>query len=65
LSREDRLLLQDIAECADRIIAWTAERSLSDLESADMLYAAVLHELAVIGEAVKQLSAETRGSEAT
>jgi uncharacterized protein with HEPN domain len=60
LSREDRLLLLDIEESIGRIVTWTAGKALHDFEEADMLRSAVLRELTVIGEAVKQLSEEAR-----
>ena len=59
--RPDRLFLVDIVESADAIVDHIAGRDREGLLGDRTARAAVLHELAVIGEAASRLTAELRG----
>jgi uncharacterized protein with HEPN domain len=60
VSRDERLLLSDIERSCAKVITWTSGLTRDELLADEMRYDAVLRNLQIIGEAVKQLSAETR-----
>jgi uncharacterized protein with HEPN domain len=58
---KDRLYLDSIRECLDRIAAYTAEGEATFLDST-LIQDGVIRNLISIGEATKNLSAELRGA---
>lgn len=60
MSRDPRLYLQEIKECAVRVIAYSNGMSKEDFETSGMAYDAVLRNLEIIGEAAKGLPLEVR-----
>jgi uncharacterized protein with HEPN domain len=60
LSRDHRLLLGDIVESASKVLRWTAGLTQQQLVADEMRYDAVMRNLQIIGEAVKQLPIEVR-----
>ena len=58
--RPDRLFLQDILAASDAIVVHIAGRNEQALVNDPTARAAVLHELAVIGEAATRVSRETQ-----
>ncbi len=61
MSREQRPLLQDIADACLKVSEWTESLEFEEFVQQGMAYSAVLRELSVIGEAIKQVDAELRG----
>jgi uncharacterized protein with HEPN domain len=59
--RPDSLFLQDIVEAADAIVEHIAGRDEAVVSADRTTRAAILHELAVIGEAAARVSGELRG----
>lgn len=55
MSRDPLLLLEDIEKASRRIVRYTEGRARDAVFSDDMRFDAVLHNLHVIGEAVKNL----------
>lgn len=53
--RDLLLFLQDIEQASSRIVRYTAGQSRDEVFTDDMRFDAVLHNLHVIGEAVKNL----------
>ncbi len=60
MSRDYRLYLDDIVESAARVERYTQGLSLAEFQDSDMAHDAVLHNLLVIGEAVKNIPVEVR-----
>jgi len=60
MSRDSKLFLDDIRESCSRILRYTHGLSYADFDADDKTVDAVLRNLAVIGEAVKQLPQELR-----
>ena len=60
MSREVELLLEDIATACRKIEDWTRSLTFEQFAAQGMPYSAVLRELLVIGEAVKQVPADVR-----
>ena len=58
--RPDRLFLLDIVEAAERVVHHIGGKSEEVLVADQIARAAVLHELAVIGEAAARISAELK-----
>lgn len=57
--RHERLYLNDIVEAADAIAAFIAGVTPEEFQASDLLRSAVVHKLAVIGEAAARLSDAT------
>jgi len=55
VSRDHLLFLQDIEQAGQRIIRYTEGRERDEVYADEMRFDAVLHNLHVIGEAVKRL----------
>lgn len=60
MSRDNRLFLDDILKSCDRILRYTKDMSFADFITNDKTYDAVLRNLEVIGEAVKNLPDDFR-----
>lgn len=60
MSRDHLLFLDDIALASERIVRYTIDLSFEDFLADDQARDAVLHNLAVIGEAVKHVPDEVR-----
>lgn len=60
MSRSWELFLQDIEEAALKIRRHTLDVSLEDFVANDLLYDAVVRNLAVIGEAAKAIPSDVR-----
>ena len=60
MSRDQRFLLEDIADAYTKIADWTRNPAYDDFIDHGMVYSATLRELLVIGEAVKQVDPEVR-----
>jgi len=58
----DAATLSDLIEACSRVIEYTHGRSRADLDRSHQLLSACCYEIAVIGEAVKRLSATTRNN---
>jgi uncharacterized protein with HEPN domain len=58
--RPDRLFLHDIVDAADAIVDHIAGRDEASVSADRTVRAAILHELAVIGEAAARVSEELR-----
>ena len=58
--RPDRLFLLDIVEAAEKIVVHIGGRGEEELVADHTARAAVLHELAVIGEAASRISPELK-----
>jgi uncharacterized protein with HEPN domain len=53
--RDPELLMEDILECAEKIVRYTKGRSLEDFRKNSMLQDAVVQNLEIIGETVRKL----------
>ncbi len=62
MSRDPRLYLGDIQECAAKVFAYTLGMSQMEFEANSMAYDAVLRNLEIIGEAAKRIPKEMRDS---
>ena len=60
MSRDPLLLLEDIVKASSRIVRYTEDLERDAVFSDEMRFDAVLHNLPVIGEAVKGLSPSFR-----
>jgi len=60
MSREFRFYLEDILECCRRIKLYTADLSIDEFVEDNLVYDAVLRNIEIIGEAVKQVPTEIR-----
>ena len=60
--QRDLAHLLDIIQAAERAISYTADRSLDDFASDDLLQDAVMRRLEIIGEAARRVSDSTRDS---
>lgn len=60
---KDRLYLTDILRCAERILAYTTEGKEA-FEKSTLIQDAVIRNFEIVGEAVKQVSDETRTANA-
>ena len=58
MSREFRFYLEDILESCRRIIHYTADLSFDQFVENNLVYDAVLRNIEIIGEAVKQVPIE-------
>lgn len=63
--RPERLYLVDIVEAADAVTGFLAGVSKDAFVQDDLLRSAVLHPLAVVGEAAARVSDETRAAHVT
>ena len=60
--RDYRLFLNDIKDCADNVLDYTRGKSFDDFMQNQMLRDAVIRNLEIMGEAVKNLPDEVRES---
>jgi uncharacterized protein with HEPN domain len=60
MSRNLRLYMEDIVESCDKILSYTSEMSFEVFAADDRTYDAVLLNLQIIGESVKNLPQEVR-----
>lgn len=60
--RNDSVYLQHIFEACRRLQSYTADLSQKEFEENELVQDAVLRQLQVLGEAVKRLSEEVRGT---
>jgi uncharacterized protein with HEPN domain len=60
MSRNELLYLEDIQECCEKVLKFTAGMSYKDFVHDDLHFDAVLRNLEIIGEAVKHVSEEQR-----
>ena len=54
--RDDRLLLEDMAEAVDKILRYTEGKSFQEWRSDELLQDAVIRNFEVLGEACRHLS---------
>jgi uncharacterized protein with HEPN domain len=59
---DDRAVLIDVANAVRSVLGFVADRSKSEFDSDMLLQSAVLHQLLVLGEAVRRLTAEFRAA---
>lgn len=62
MSRDPRLFLEDIATACRKIVRYTRGRERDQVFAEEMRFDAILYNLHVIGEAVKNLPEETRAA---
>ena len=60
MSRDESLYLADIQESCEKILRYTKGMKYEDFVNDDLHFDAVLRNLEIIGEAVKNISEETR-----
>ncbi len=60
MKRSDKLFLEDILECIDRIEEYTRNLAYGDFVEKQIVIDAVVRNLEIIGEASKNLKDETR-----
>ena len=60
MKRSDKLFLEDILDCIDRIEIYTKDLSYDDFVEKQMVIDAVVRNLEIIGEASKNIKDETR-----
>lgn len=60
MSRDESLYLADIQECCEKVLRFTKGMTYKDFVHDDLHFDAVLRNLEIIGEAVKNISEETR-----
>jgi uncharacterized protein with HEPN domain len=60
MSRDESLYLEDIQESCEKVLKFTKGMTYKDFVHADLHFDAVLRNLEIIGEAVKNISEETR-----
>jgi uncharacterized protein with HEPN domain len=60
MSREESLYLEDIQESCEKVIRFTKGMTYKDFVHNELHFDAVLRNLEIIGEAVKNISEETR-----
>jgi len=58
--RDESLYLADIQESCEKVLKYTAGMKYKDFVYSDLYFDAVLRNLEIIGEAVKNISEETR-----
>ena len=62
MKRSDKLFLEDILECIDRIEGYTKDLSYDEFIDKQMVIDAVVRNLEIIGEASKNIKEDTRKS---
>ncbi|MFZ1040319.1 MAG: DUF86 domain-containing protein [Anaerolineales bacterium] len=60
MSRDETFYLADIQECCEKVLRFTKGMAYKDFSQDDLHFDAVLRNLEIIGEAVKNISEETR-----
>ena len=60
MSRDSKVYIQDIAQAVSRILAYTKGYTRAKFKSDDKTVDAVIRNLAIIGEAAKNIPAETK-----
>ena len=60
MSRDESLYLSDIQEACEKVLRFTKGMTYKDFVHDDLHFDAVLRNLEIIGEAVKNISEETR-----
>jgi len=60
MSREESLYIADIQESCEKVLRFTKGMAYKDFAHDDLHFDAVLRNLEIIGEAVKNISEETR-----
>ena len=60
MSRDESLFLEDIQDCCEKVLKFTAGMTYKDFVHDDLHFDAVLRNLEIIGEAVKHVSEEQR-----
>ncbi len=60
MSRDESLFLEDIQDCCEKVLKFTAGMTYKDFVHDDLHFDAVLRNLEIIGEAVKHISEEQR-----
>lgn len=60
MSRDELLYLDDIQESCEKVLRFTKGMTYKDFVNDDLRFDAVLRNLEIIGEAVKNISDETR-----
>ncbi len=60
MKRSDKLFLEDILECIDRIECYTKDLCYGDFVEKQMVIDAVVRNLEIIGEASKNIKEDTR-----
>lgn len=60
MSRDESLYLTDIQEACEKVLRFTKGMTYKDFVNDDLHFDAVLRNLEVVGEAVKNISEETR-----
>jgi len=60
MSRDESLYLEDIRESCEKVLKFTRGMTYKDFVHDDLHFDAVLRNLEIIGEAVKNISEETR-----
>ena len=61
MPRDERVFLEDIVDACRKVQRYTSDLSLERFRDDEKTIDAVVRNLEVIGEAAKQISAETRG----
>jgi uncharacterized protein with HEPN domain len=59
--RRDTLYLNHIIEAADHVAAFLSAANFEDFLNSELIRSAVVHKLAIIGEAAGRISDELRG----
>ena len=60
MSRDESLYLADIQDACEKVLKFTARMTYKDFVHDDLRFDAVIRNLEIIGEAVKNISEETR-----
>ena len=60
MSRDETFYLEDIQECCEKVLRFTKGMTYKDFSHDELHFDAVLRNLEIIGEAVKNISEETR-----
>ncbi|HSG42530.1 MAG TPA: HepT-like ribonuclease domain-containing protein [Anaerolineales bacterium] len=60
MSRDETLYLEDIQESCEKVLQFTKGMTYKDFVREDLHFDAVLRNLEIIGEAVKNISEQTR-----
>ena len=60
MSRDESLYLADIQDACEKVLKFTAGMTYKDFAHDDLHFDAVIRNLEIIGEAVKNISEETR-----
>ncbi|MCS7065267.1 MAG: DUF86 domain-containing protein [Fimbriimonadales bacterium] len=60
MSRSIKLFLQDMLECASKVVRYTQQMTQEEFFASDLVHDAVLRNLEILGEAAKHIPDEVR-----